>query len=107
MRIEENRKLLLSVFSAIEQRNDQRCSELLQPDFEMHWPPSLTYGTGKGRTWTDTWNPLQPTEQERRMDPRVVAAYEDEVVGLWRQRGLSRSGVCFDGEVVGSYHVRV
>jgi len=106
MRIEENRKLLLSVFSAIEQRNDQRFSELLHPDFEIHWPPSLPYGTGKGRTWTDTWNPLQPTEQERRMDPRVVAANEDEVVVLWRQRGLSRSGDRFDGEVLGFYQVR-
>jgi len=106
MRIEENRKLLLSVFSAIEQRNDQRFSELLHPDFEIHWPPSLPYGTGKSRTWTDTWNPLQPTEQERRMDPRVVAANEDEVVVLWRQRGLSRSGDRFDGDVLGLYQVR-
>jgi uncharacterized protein len=106
MSIEENRKLLLTVFNAIEQRNDQRFSELLHSDFEIHWPASLPYGEGKARTWTDTWKPLQPTEAERRMDPRVVAATEDEVVVLWRQRGLSTTGEWFDGEVLGLYQVR-
>src|SRR6266571_5280668 len=106
MSIEENRKLVLSVFNAIEQRNDQRFSELLHLDFEIHWPASLPYGEGKARTWTDTWNPLQPTEAERRMDPRVVAANEGEVVVLWRQRGLSPAGDRFDGEVLGLYRVR-
>jgi uncharacterized protein len=106
MSAEENKNLLLSVFSAIEQRNDQRFFELLDPDFKIHWPPSLPYGAGKGRTWSDTWNPLQPTAAERRMDPRVVAANEDEVVVLWRQRGLSPSGDRFDEEVLGLYQVR-
>jgi ketosteroid isomerase-like protein len=106
MSAEENKNLLLSVFSAIEQRNDQRFFELLHPDFKIHWPPSLPYGAGKGRTWSDTWNPLQPTAAERRMDPRVVAANEDEVVVLWRQRGLSPSGDRFDEEVLGLYQVR-
>jgi ketosteroid isomerase-like protein len=105
MSIEENGKLLLSVFHAIEQRNDQRFSELLHTDFEIHWPASLPYGKGKA-TWTETWNPLQPTEVERRMDPRVVAANECEVVVLWRQRGLSPAGERFDGEVLGLYEIR-
>jgi ketosteroid isomerase-like protein len=103
--IEQNRKLVLSVFSAIEQRNDQRFAELLHPDFEIHWPPSLPYGSGKGRTWSDTWEPLQPTETERRMDPSVVAANGDKVVVLWRQRGFSPSGERFDGEVLGLYRI--
>ena len=106
MSIEENRKLLLSVFDAIEQRNDQRFSELLHADFEIHWPASLPYGAGKGITWSDTWDPLQPTPRDRRMDARVVAANEDEVVVLWRQRGLSSKGERFDGEVLGLYQIR-
>ena len=106
MSIEENRKLVLSVFSAIEERNDQRFSELLHPDFEIHWPPSLPYGAAKARTWSDTWDSLQPTELERKMDPRVVAANENEVVVLWRQRGLIPSGDRFDGEVLGLYQIR-
>ncbi len=106
MSVEKNRKLLLSVFNAIEQRNDQRFSELLHSDFEIHWPPSLPYGEGKSKTWTETWDPFQPTELERRMDPRVVAANEAEVVLLWRQRGLSPAGERFDGEVLSLYQVR-
>ena len=103
---EENKELLISVFTAIEQRDDQRFAELLHPDFEIHWPPSLPYGSGKGRTWSDTWGPLQPTAEERRMDPRIVGANEEEVVVLWRQRGLSPSGQRFDGEVLGLYQIR-
>src|SRR5260370_28576153 len=106
MKIEENRKLLLRVFSAIEQRNDRRFAELLHPDFEIHWPPSLPYGASKAKIWSDVWHPLQPTELERKMDPRVVAASENEVVVLWRQRGLIPSGDRFDGEVLGLYQIR-
>jgi len=40
------------------------------------------------------------------MDARVVAANEDEVVVLWRQRGSSPEGQQFDGEVLGLYQVR-
>ena len=100
-----NRKLLLDVFRAIEQRDDKRFRELLHPDFALHWPPSLPYGGSKARTWR-TWEPLQPGETERRMDPRVVAASEDEGVVLWRQRGVSPSGERFEGEALGLYQVR-
>jgi hypothetical protein len=101
MSAEENNELLSCVFSAIEQRNDQRFAKRLHPDFEIHWPPSLPYGSGKAKAWTDTWDPLQPTETERRMDARVVAANEDRVVVCWWQRGLSPSGERFEGEVLG------
>jgi ketosteroid isomerase-like protein len=40
------------------------------------------------------------------MDPRVVAASDQEVVVLWRQRGLSPIGGRFDGPVLGLYQVR-
>jgi uncharacterized protein len=111
MSIKENVKLLLDVFSAIERRDDQRFRELLNPDFGIEWPPSLPYGSTSGGpaatapAWSETWIPLQPTEAERRMDPRVVAASEDEVVVLWRQRGVTAAGVRFDGEVLGLYQV--
>ena len=32
------------------------------------------------KSWLGTWGPLQPTEAERRFDPRVVAVDGDEVV---------------------------
>jgi hypothetical protein len=34
-----------------------------------------------------------------------VAASEDEVVVLWRQRGITLARDRFDGEVLGLYHV--
>ena len=106
MSVAANRKLLLEVFRAIEQRDDRRFRELLHPVFELHWPPSLPYGGSKARTWSETWEPFQPGERERRMDARVVAVTEDEGVVLWRQRGVSPSGEQFEGEVLGLYQVR-
>ena len=97
MSVAANRKLLLEVFRAIEQRDDRRFRELLHPVFELHWPPSLPYGGSKARTWSETWEPFQPGERERRMDPRVVAVSEDEGVVLWRQRGVSLSGGAIRG----------
>jgi ketosteroid isomerase-like protein len=40
------------------------------------------------------------------MDPRVVATSDEEVVVLWRQRGVSANGNRFEGEVLGLYQVR-
>jgi uncharacterized protein len=39
------------------------------------------------------------------MEPRVVASSGDEVVVLWRQRGLSPGGERFDGPVLALYTV--
>src|SRR6266567_1977866 len=109
---QENSKTILAIFRAIEDRNDTQMPQLFQPDFEIHWPPSLPYGgTFRGLEprpgdWGATWTPLQPTEQERRMDARVVAAHDDDVVVLWHQRGLSPKGERFDGEVLGMYQFR-
>jgi ketosteroid isomerase-like protein len=108
----ENSKVVLDAISAVEQRNDRQFRELLYPDFEIHWPPSLPYGESsrdqaeKIQTWSETWEPLQPTEAERKMNARVVAAAENEVTVLWRQRGLTPSGDRFDGEVLRLYQVR-
>jgi len=103
---------MLNVFSAIERRDAQGFRELVHPDVELHWPASLPYGgTARGLkpeepTWSITWIPLQPSAAEQRMDPRVVAASEDEVVVLWRQRGVTPAGDRCDEEVLGLYHVR-
>jgi len=114
---QENEKLVLEVFGAIERRDPQHPDprpllDLCAPDIEFHWPASLPYGgtrrglTRSGPSWDQIWGPLQPTEAERRMDPRVVAANGDDVVVLWRQRGISRAGDRFDDEVLGLYRVR-
>src|SRR5262245_40502562 len=108
---------MLKIFSEIERRDSQRpdqhrALELLQPDVEFHWPPTLPYGgTSRGLkvnrpTWVETWDPLQPTEAERRLNARVVAASEEEVVILWRQRGVSPAGDRIDTPVLGLYQLR-
>ncbi len=48
---------------------------------------------------------LQPTADLRRLHPRVIAAAAQEVVVLWRQRGLGPSGDTLDSEVLGLYRV--
>jgi hypothetical protein len=96
---EKNVEVILKILSAIERRDAQRAFELFHPDIEFHWPLSLPYGgTSRGLklprpTWVETWDPLQPTDAERRMDPRVVAANEEEVVVLWRQRGVFQASI--------------
>jgi uncharacterized protein len=107
-----NATVMLDIFRAIERRDSQRLAELCQPDVELSWPAALPYGgTTRGlgtdpRTWIHTWAPLQPTETERSMEPRVVGSSGDEVVVLWRQRGRSQSGERFDGPVLALYVVR-
>jgi ketosteroid isomerase-like protein len=39
------------------------------------------------------------------MNPRIVAATDQEVVILWRQRGVSRRGDRCDSPVLGLYQV--
>jgi len=38
---QQNSKTILQIFRTIEQRDDAEFRSLLQPDFEIHWPPSL------------------------------------------------------------------
>jgi ketosteroid isomerase-like protein len=112
--------VVLGTIRAVEKRDAQALLALYHPEVEMHDALSLPYGgTRSGlddirqdiqhnpeRTWLGTWGPLQPTDEERRMDPRAVAANDREVVVLYRQRGLDPVGERFDGPVVGLYEVQ-
>jgi len=68
----ENTTTILAIFRAIEERNAAQFRSFLQPDFEIHWPRSLPYGgTLRGLepqpgSWGAIWEPLQPTETERK-----------------------------------------
>jgi len=115
---DRNIEVMLELFRAIEERHPDRRDPdrelpLYQPDVEFHWPPALPYGGtfrglggSSGRNWSATWNPLQPTAAERKMNPRVIGADDHQVVILYHQRGVSPSGEQFDGEVIGLYELR-
>ncbi len=112
---EESNRSGIESIAAVERRDDQRLNELIYPDAKFHWPPSLPYGgtyrgreaeTRQGPTWSRSWEHLQPSDFERRMDLHVVAARESEVVVLWRQSGISPAGEQFDSPVLGLYEVR-
>jgi ketosteroid isomerase-like protein len=108
--------IVMEAFDAVERRDARRLARLYHPDVVFHWPPCLPYGgTFRGIaaqqdrsrvTWDQVWDPLQPTERERRMDPRVIAATEQEVVVLWHQRGRQPAGHRLDMETLGRYGVR-
>ena len=108
----ENSKTILAIFRAIEERDAAQFRALVQPDFEIHWPRSLPYGgTFRGvepqpHGWGATWQPFQPTEAERKMDPQAIATHGDDVVVLWHQRGRNGDGESIDEEVLGLYRFR-
>ena len=116
----ESVDVVLHAFRAVEGRDREELLALYHPEVEFVDAPSLPYGgtfRGKedirnqldrspGETWLGTWDPLQPTDAERSMDPRVVAASENEVVVLYRQRALAPNGERFDAPVLGLYEVR-
>jgi len=102
---------VMAVFAAVEQRDDQALARACQPDVEFCWPPSLPYGGSarglarRGEGWAAYWDRLQPTAKHRRLHPRVIAAADQEVVVLWRQRGLTPAGDSLDSEVLGLYRL--
>jgi uncharacterized protein len=115
-----NVEVVLDAFRAVEERDRGALFELYHDDVEFHEAPSLPYGgsvrgkaairaqleTSPEETWLGTWGPLQPTDAERRMDPRVVATDGDEVAVLYTQRALSPDGERFEAPVFGLYQVR-
>jgi ketosteroid isomerase-like protein len=118
--MDENAEVVLGVFKAVEERDREKLLDLHHDDAELLDAASLPYGgTLRGKetlrerlesapegTWLGTWGPLQPTAEERRMDPRVVSSNDGEVVVLYRQRGVAPDGERFDSPVLGLYEVR-
>jgi len=106
-------EVVLAAFRAVQARDEQALAKLSDPHIEFHWPDSLPYGgsrpgaavlPGPVPSWSETWDPLQGAA-ERKMDPRVVAASQSEVVVLWLQRGRSADGQRFEMPVLGLYGV--
>jgi uncharacterized protein len=107
----KNVEVMLEIFRAIERRDQHRMFELVHADAEFLWPPSLPYADARkpqpgGPGWGTTWIPLQPEEADRRLEPRVVASSDEEVVVHWQQKGVSPTGDRIDTPVLGLYRLR-
>jgi ketosteroid isomerase-like protein len=106
--------VVLRAFQAVESRDYEALIALYHPDVEFHEAPSLPCGgtsVGKAEVaadlgWLETWGPVQPTEAERRMDPRVLADDGREVVVIYTQRTVDGAGNRFAAPVLGLYEVR-
>jgi ketosteroid isomerase-like protein len=112
--------VVLAAIDAVEQRDGEKLLALCHDAVELHDAPSLPYGgstrgkpalldqlaTAPETSWLGTWDPLQPTEAERRMDPRVVGTRGHEVTVLYTQRAVSAGGERFEAPVVALYEVR-
>jgi ketosteroid isomerase-like protein len=106
--------VVLRAIQAVEDRDYEALLALYHPDVEFHEAPSLPYGgtsVGKDEVaanlgWLETWGPLQPTKEERTMDPKVIADDGERVVVLYTQKAVDATGARFEGPVLGLYEVR-
>jgi ketosteroid isomerase-like protein len=115
-----NSEVVLVAIKAVEERDAELLFGLHHEEVEFHDAASLPYGGIRRSkaaiveefrrdplsTWLGTWGPVQPTERERRMDPRIVAENGNEVVALYTQRAVAPNGERFESPVVGLYEVR-
>lgn len=103
------------VLTAVEQRQTDGLRALYHPQIEFHWPPGLPYGGGfvgaevgaMQQRIREIWDPLQPTEERRRMDFRIVGTGEDGRVFvnyLWK--GMDAQNCRFETLTLAEYQVR-
>ena len=93
--------VVMEVFQAIERRELELLPDLYHPDIEFRWPPGLPHsGDFKGdavraasERFEATWMPLQPTEETRQMNPRIVATSPDgRVIVHYMWKALDAKG---------------
>ena len=108
-------EIVTQVLKAVEQRRGDLLADLYHPQIEFHWPPGLPYsGSFVGvevaqmqRRFGEVWFPLQPTEETRRMDFKVVATGDDgRVVATYVWKGIDRQGRRFETLTLADYQVR-
>jgi ketosteroid isomerase-like protein len=98
---------IMDIFAAVERRDAEAFLLLCHSQVTFRWPPSLPYGSrNAGPTWEETWDPFQPSSEERAMDPEVVGSRGPKVVVRWHQRGIDLAGRRLDEEVLGLYQVQ-
>ena len=107
-----NEALTLRMIRAVEERDAARLLELYHPDVEFVWPSCLPgYGgthrgmaaVEMGNAFAAQWDPVQPTDAERRLSAEIVASSDDEVVVRYHQQGVDDQGRQLHAEVLAVY----
>lgn len=107
--------VVMALLHAIETRALDRVHEFYHPEVAFYWPPGLPYsGEFTGAALDDmnarfaaTWLPLQPTDESRKLDARVVATGDDgRVVVHYDWKGQAPDGRRFHTETLADYQVR-
>lgn len=108
-------EIVTQVLTAVEQRQADRLAAIYHPQVEFQWPPGLPYsGTFVGaqvapmqRRFHEVWSALQPTEETRRMDFKVIATGDDgRVVVRYLWKGIDARGGRFETLTLADYQVR-
>ena len=106
--------VVLRAIRFVEERDGDALAALYDPEIEFGWPLGLPYGgwhrgadvESMSVRFASLWEPLQPTETERRMDPVVVAASEGTVVIDYQWRAQDGRGRRFSTPTLARYDVR-
>jgi hypothetical protein len=104
---------VLPAIRAVEQRDREALFALYNPRVTFEWPPGLPYsGRFRGtevmemsERYASVWDPLQPTADERRTDPQVVAEGGNYVVVEYLLRARDREDGRFETRTLARYRV--
>jgi ketosteroid isomerase-like protein len=107
--------VVIAMLTAIEKRQLDRIPAFYHPLISFHWPPGLPYGgtfsgqeiAGMTALFRTVWEPLQRTEELRRIDAEIVATGDaGQVVARYRWKGESERAGRFEAETLAEYVVR-
>jgi ketosteroid isomerase-like protein len=107
-------EIALAAVKAVEDRDLDTLDQLYHPDVRFEWPPGLPYsGRFQGASvdemtqrFAAVWEPLQPTDDEKRMDATVVASSGNTVVVEYTWRSVDQRGHRFETSTLARYEVR-
>ncbi len=109
-----NERVVMDVLRAIEDRELDKLALLYHPEIWFSWQPGLPYAgryhgsevATMSRTFASAWEGLQPTRNERSMDPFVIAERGSTVMTNYTWKAKDQVGRRFQTPVVARYEIR-